>query len=56
MGKGKGGMDAWVAVVKPGKVLYEMAGVEPEIAKEAMALAASKLPFGTKFLVRDDEI
>jgi len=56
MGKGKGGHEAWVAVVKPGKVLYEMAGVEPEIAREAMALAASKLPLSTKFLVRDDEV
>ena len=56
MGKGKGGVEAWVAVIKPGRVLYEMSGVEPGVAKEAMALAASKLPISTKFLVRDEEL
>lgn len=56
MGKGKGPMEAWVAVVKPGRVLYEMSGVSPEVAKEAMALAASKLPIGTKFLSREEEL
>lgn len=56
MGKGKGATDAWVAVTKPGRILYEMNGVDVETAKAAMALAASKLPIATKFLVRDDEI
>ena len=56
MGKGKGGTEAWVAVVKPGRVLYEMSGVTSEEAKEAMALASSKLPLATKFLDRNEEI
>jgi large subunit ribosomal protein L16 len=45
-----------VAVVVPGRVLYEMAGVDKASAKEAMALAAAKLPLGTKFIARDEEI
>ncbi len=52
MGKGKGAPEEWVAVVRPGAVLYEMRGVSEEIAKEAFRLAAHKLPIGTKFLVR----
>jgi large subunit ribosomal protein L16 len=56
MGKGKGATEGWVAVVTPGRVLYEMAGVDITTAKEAMALASSKLPFATKFLVRDEEL
>jgi large subunit ribosomal protein L16 len=52
MGKGKGAPEEWVAVVRPGAVLYEMRGVTEEIAKEAFRLAAHKLPIGTKFLVR----
>jgi large subunit ribosomal protein L16 len=56
MGKGKGATDAWVAVTKPGRVLYEMSGVDPETARAAMDLAASKLPIKTKFLNRADEI
>ncbi len=52
MGKGKGPPDAWVAVVKPGRVLYELEGVEPELAKEAFRLAAHKLPIKTRFLSR----
>ena len=52
MGKGKGPPDAWVAVVKPGRVLYELEGVDPELAKEAFRLAAHKLPIKTRFLSR----
>jgi len=53
MGKGKGAPEYWVAVVKPGKVLYEMEGVTPEQAKEAFRLAAHKLPWKTKFIIRE---
>ncbi|MDI9571245.1 MAG: 50S ribosomal protein L16 [Pseudomonadota bacterium] len=53
MGKGKGAPEEWVAVVKPGMVLYEMRGVSPDIAKEAFRLAAHKLPIGVKFLSRE---
>jgi len=53
MGKGKGNTDSWVAVVKPGVVLYELAGVKEEVAREAMRLAAHKLPIKTKFVVRE---
>ncbi len=53
MGKGKGAPEEWVAVVKPGVVLYEIEGVSKEIAKEAFTLAAHKLPIGTKFLARE---
>lgn len=53
MGKGKGAPEGWVAVVKPGSVLYEMEGVSKEVAKEAFRLAAHKLPISTKFLSRD---
>ena len=53
MGKGKGSPEGWVAVVKPGRILYELAGVEPEVAKEALRLAAMKLPIPTKVLVRE---
>lgn len=56
MGKGKGATEAWVAVIKPGRVLYEMSGVTAEEAREAMTLASSKLPIATKFLVRDEEL
>jgi len=52
MGKGKGAPEDWVAVVKPGKILYEMEGVPEDIAKEAMRLAAHKLPIRTKFVGR----
>lgn len=52
MGKGKGSPEAWVAVVKPGMVLYEMEGVAEDIAREALRLAAHKLPVATKFLTR----
>jgi large subunit ribosomal protein L16 len=52
MGKGKGAPDHWVAVVRPGKILFEMEGVSPELAKEAMRLAAHKLPLKTIFIQR----
>ena len=54
MGKGKGAPDSWVAVVKPGALLYEMEGVTEEIAREALRLAAHKLPLSTKFIARGD--
>jgi large subunit ribosomal protein L16 len=53
MGKGKGAPDSWVAVVKPGTILYEMEGVTEEIAREALRLAAHKLPLSTKFIARE---
>lgn len=53
MGKGKGAPDHWVAVVKPGRIIYEMSGVTEDIAKEAFRLAAYKLPIATKFVSRD---
>src|SRR5512143_2630261 len=54
MGKGKGSPEGWVAVVRPGLILYEMAGVDREVAKEAMRLAAHKLPLPTKFVEREN--
>ncbi len=54
MGSGKGSPEGWVAVVKPGKVLFEMSGVDYELAKEAMRLAAHKLPVRTRFLVKEE--
>jgi large subunit ribosomal protein L16 len=54
MGKGKGSPEFWVAVVKPGRILYEMEGVTAEVAREAMRLAAHKLPFKTRFVQRED--
>jgi large subunit ribosomal protein L16 len=56
MGKGKGAPDYWVAVVKPGTILFESAGVDVELAKEALRLAAQKLPLSTKFVVRRDYV
>jgi len=53
MGKGKGAPEYYVAVVKPGRVLFEMAGVEPDVAREAMRLAAHKLPIKTQFVSRE---
>ncbi len=52
MGKGKGPPEAWVAVVRPGKILFEMEGVSPEVAREAMRLAATKLPIKTRVVER----
>ncbi|MFY0653751.1 MAG: 50S ribosomal protein L16 [Cyclobacteriaceae bacterium] len=54
MGKGKGAPEYWVAVVKPGTILFESAGVSVELAKEALRLAQQKLPIRTKFVVRRD--
>jgi large subunit ribosomal protein L16 len=54
MGKGKGAPEYWVAVVKPGTVMFELAGIDKAIAEEAMRLAGSKLPIKTKFVVRSD--
>jgi len=56
MGKGKGAPDYWVAVVKPGTILFESGGVDIELAKESLRLAAQKLPFSTKFVVRRDHV
>jgi large subunit ribosomal protein L16 len=52
MGKGKGAPEGWVAVVRPGKILFEMEGVTTDVAREAMSLAAHKLPVRTKFVIR----
>jgi large subunit ribosomal protein L16 len=52
MGSGKGPVDHWVAVVKPGRILFEMSGVPDEVAREALRLAASKLPMGTRIVSR----
>ncbi len=52
MGKGKGSPESWVAVIKPGRVLYEMAGVDETVAKEALRLASHKLAIATKFVKR----
>lgn len=55
MGKGKGSPEGWVVVVKPGRILYEMEGISEELAREAMRLAAHKLPIKTKFVTRFGE-
>lgn len=55
MGSGKGNPEFWVAVVKPGRIMFEMAGVPEEVAREAMRLAMQKLPIKTKFVTRDQE-
>jgi large subunit ribosomal protein L16 len=55
MGKGKGAVEGWVAVVKPGRILYEMEGVTETEAREAMRLAAHKLSIATKFVMRSKE-
>ena len=55
MGSGKGAPEGWVAVVKPGRILFEMAGVSEELAKEAMRLASHKLPIATKFITRREQ-
>lgn len=56
MGKGKGSPEYWIAVVKPGRVLFEMNGVTEAVAREAMRLAAHKLPLKTKFVLRTKEV
>lgn len=56
MGKGKGPPEEWVCVVRPGRVMYEIEGVTPEAAEEAMRLASHKLPIGTRFVRRHGEL
>mgnify|MGYP001034169519 CR=1 FL=1 len=56
MGSGKGAVDHWVAVVRPGRILFEMGGVDEDVAKGAMRLAAYKLPISTRFVVKDSGI
>ena len=56
MGSGKGAPDHWVAVVKPGRILFEMAGIDEAMAKEAMRLASHKLPVSTKFVTRESMV
>lgn len=55
MGKGKGAVDKWVMNVKPGRIIYEMVGVEETLAREALSLAQSKLPFKTKIITSESE-
>jgi large subunit ribosomal protein L16 len=55
MGKGKGNPEFWVAVIKPGRVLFEISGVSPELAKTALGLGAAKLPFRTRIVSRQGE-
>ena len=54
MGKGKGSPEHWIAVVKPGRIMFELSGVNEEVAKEAMRLAANKLPIKCKFVKREE--
>ena len=54
MGSGKGSPEFWVAVVRPGRIMFEIAGVPEEAAREAMRLAANKLPMKTRFMVREE--
>jgi len=54
MGKGKGNLEYWAAVVQPGRIMFEVEGVSEQIAREALALAAGKLPIKTKFVIRRD--
>lgn len=56
MGKGKGSPEFWVAVVKPGTILFELGGVSEEIAREAMRLASHKLPIKTRFVMREEQV
>jgi large subunit ribosomal protein L16 len=56
MGKGKGNPEGWVAVVKPGKMMFELEGVSVEVAKRALELASAKLPVATRFIVRSDQL
>ena len=55
MGKGKGAVDHWVAVIKPGRVMFELEGVPVDLARSAMRLAGHKLPIKTRFMLRDKE-
>ena len=54
MGSGKGAVDHWVAVVKPGRMMFEIGGVDKDVAREAMRLASHKLPVATRFVARDE--
>jgi len=56
MGSGKGAPDHWVAVIKPGRVLFEMAGISEAVAREAMRLASHKLPIDTRFITRETDV
>jgi large subunit ribosomal protein L16 len=56
MGKGKGAPEEWVAVIRPGKILFEMEGVAVDVAREAMRLASHKIPLKTKFITRDQVV
>ena len=56
MGKGKGGPEFWVAIIKPGRILYELDGVPEDVAREAFRLAGHKLPVETRFVKRDQEV
>ncbi len=56
MGKGKGNPEFWVAVIKPGRILYEVSGISEEVAKEACRLAGQKLPVATKFIKREESL
>ncbi len=55
MGKGKGGVEKWVMNIKPGRIIYEMTGIDEQVAREALALAQSKLPFRTKIITSENE-
>ena len=56
MGSGKGSPEYWVSVVKPGRIMFEIAGVSEEVAREALRLASHKLPIKTKFMVKNEEV
>mgnify|MGYP002638004245 FL=1 len=56
MGKGKGNPEGWVAVVKPGRMMFEVEGVSVEVAKRALELASAKLPVATRFVARSDQL
>jgi large subunit ribosomal protein L16 len=56
MGKGKGAPEGWVAIIKPGKILYELTGVDAELAKKALSLASSKFPFATKIIEKENTL
>jgi large subunit ribosomal protein L16 len=56
MGKGKGNPEGWVAVVKPGRMMFELEGITEEIARTAMVLAAAKLPVATQFVIREHQL
>ncbi len=56
MGKGKGNPEGWVAVVKPGRMMFELEGITEEVARRAMVLAAAKLPVATRFVIREHQL